>query len=1064
MKKILLLIFSLAVTANVNSQTLPDNWTGDSGIDTYQESTTVHGGTYSCKVVVNTGTQGNCDMRNDEVSVTAGESYTYSFWGYTSEHVKIRSVLEWTGASITYGTGYIAANSGGWIQKTETGTVPSGATGVKIGVRFYDVSGFSAGEIQYIDDFTFESPTGTPVPLMNGDMESWPSSGGPDNPSAFTATTVSTSEIDLSWTRNAALDSVMVVKSYDNTFGAPVDGEYYSAGDTIPGGDTVLCRYLTDTTYQHTGLNQNTTWYYKAWSVDGSANYSSGTTTDATTNKLEPSNHVASFTTGTPGATSIPLSWLDNDGAVAADYFLVMINTTGTFTTPVDGTPQADDTDVSDGSGQVNIAHGDQAYTWSGLSQSTHYYFTIYPYTNSGSAIDFKTDGTVPTTNATTTTANTDLIISEVSDPEDVYRARFVELYNTSTDTIFFNTETWYLVKQSNGGSYSDIELTDTVPPGEAYTVAYNATYFNSSYGTNPDQVSGNITGNGNDGYYLYFGGDESSGTLIDAYGVIDEDGGGTAWEYSDGKAVRKRSVGSPNSTWTASEWLITRPADTKNMTPGQHMNYVTWQGTTDTDWDTKTNWDNGFIPDVSMNVTIPSTANNPVIASSSFAACWDIDVNASATLTIEAASGGQGSLLVGGTPSGNATVKNYVTAGQWHSITAPVSGETAHAYYLGGTLDVWLKGYNEATEDYTYVTSTSTPLGDMKGWMIWVGGSTDTTFSLSGSLRSGPVGSTNNMVCTYDTTGYNFVGNPYTSALDWDATSGWTKTNLENAIYVYNSGNWASYVDGTGVNGGSRYIAMNQGFFVRVDTTGSTFPTNGTLQISRDACVHNSVSFLKSTQTGGENEVLRLKVDNGVLNDETVIRLSENATDGFDGNLDAYKLFSFDTLRPQIYSTANGLMSINSIPPETGTVALDVRGANGDNMTIAATSYNGFAHVYLTDEQEGTTVDLTQENYSFIYSSSITNRFTVAFTVTGIDNKTQPESYFKVVALHKAIRVTQPNPKETIVSVYNLLGQTVATQKIHTTTVTLPVPVAGYYLIRVTDGQHQQTQKIFIR
>ena len=35
-------------------------------------------------------------------------------------------------------------------------------------------------------------------------------------------------------------------------------------------------------------------------------------------------------------------------------------------------------------------------------------------------------------------------------------------------------------------------------------------------------------------------------------------------------------------------------------------------------------------------------------------------------------------------------------------------------------------------------------------------------------------------------TKGFNLVGNPYPSAIDWDAASGWTKTNIDNAVYYF--------------------------------------------------------------------------------------------------------------------------------------------------------------------------------------------------------------------------------------------------------------------------------------
>jgi len=1195
----------------------------------------------------------------------------------------------------------------------------------------------TSGERMLYDDFELNYSSG--------------STSGPDNPTSLLATTISTSEIDLSWTRNSSLDSVMVVWSPDNTFGTPTDGSYYAVDDTIPGGDSVIFRGV-DTTYAHISLTQGTQYYYKAFSLDASTAYSAGVTDDATTFKEEPSNHVSSFAAGTPTSAAIPLTWSDNDGTVVADSFLIMINTTGTFTDPVDGTPQADDLDVSDGSGVVNVAHGDESYTWTGLSQGTHYYFTIYPYTNSGSAIDYKTDGTIPSTDATTTgftttlpysqtfdadlgdcntfsvsgstkewswnstdqaaqmngynsgdleedwlfipginldnysneimtfdtwynygtddadnylklvystdypgtgdptgytwneltfthpsaaqtwtssgdvdlsaitgtavyiafkyhynsgsyrkwevdnisinettilpepsnyptdfaattnsaiaitntwidatgtqvpsgylilikdntgsfttpvdgtpvsndtdlsdgegamnvtngtetyqwtglsfataydfviypytnsgsnidyktdgtaptasattnAANTNLIISEVSDPKDNANGRFVELYNTGSDTIFFNVDDWYLTKQVNGGNFYDIHIAaDTLPPGEAYTIANKISYFNTAYGFDPNMANTNISGNGDDGYYLYYGGNHSSGTLIDAYGVLDEDGTGKAWEYLDGKAVRKRSVGSPNSTWTASEWVITRPADVVNMTPGQHFNYVSWQGTTDTDWDTKANWDNGFIPDVSMNVTIASSSNNPAIATTSFAQCWDLAVDASASLTIASDASGQGGLAVYGTETGNVSVKCYMTTAQWHGIAAPVSGQTANNLYMNGNPDVWLKYYNEADNTYSYITDLGTALGDMKGWMMWVDdvSSTlsDTTFTFTGSLRNGTVSPSESIVRTHTGAdyGYNFVGNPFTSTIDWDDTNGWVKTNIDTAIYVYNNGNWATYANGTGANGGSQYIAMNQGFFVQVKDDGST---SATLTATNAVQVKHTSNFYKSNRADNDISLIRLDISAEGMHDETVVKLMPGATDGYDSQYDAHKLFSFNTNHPQIFSTANGKMSINTLPPETGSVAMDVTGKDGDMMTISMTEQTNVAEVLLVDEATDIQTDLTKNSYSFVYDNTITDRFTLHFGIVGVPSQNEKTNLFRIYSIGNLAFVMIPLNTRANIEVYNLLGQKIAQADNKSGLYSVSLRKGQYYIIKVYNNYGIETKKVLIK
>lgn len=116
----------------------------------------------------------------------------------------------------------------------------------------------------------------------------------------------------------------------------------------------------------------------------------------------EPTNHVLGFTAGTVTSTSIPLTWSNNDGTQAADKFLILVNTTGAFTTPVDGTPVNDDIDLSDNTGAINVVHSAQAYSFTALSPATTYYFKIYPYTNSAANINYKTSATVPSVTIST--------------------------------------------------------------------------------------------------------------------------------------------------------------------------------------------------------------------------------------------------------------------------------------------------------------------------------------------------------------------------------------------------------------------------------------------------------------------------------------------------------------------------------------------------------------------------------------------------------------------------------------------------------------------------------------
>jgi len=169
-------------------------------------------------------------------------------------------------------------------------------------------------------------------------------------------------------------------------------------------------------------------------------------------------------------------------------------------------------------------------------------------------------------------TASNLLFISEVIDPLDVANAKFVELYNADTVAIDFDVVTYFISRQANGTTWGNVKLTGIILPGSAFVIANNQTSFNNCFGFDADQYSGIITGNGNDGYFLYYGGNNTTGVLVDAFGEKDVDGTGTPWEYTDSRAVRNPGIYNPNPVWTAAEWTIIPASNCGDASPGEHI------------------------------------------------------------------------------------------------------------------------------------------------------------------------------------------------------------------------------------------------------------------------------------------------------------------------------------------------------------------------------------------------------------------------------------------------------------------------------------------------------------
>ncbi|HQI42150.1 MAG TPA: T9SS type A sorting domain-containing protein, partial [Ignavibacteriaceae bacterium] len=109
--------------------------------------------------------------------------------------------------------------------------------------------------------------------------------------------------------------------------------------------------------------------------------------------KSEPTNHVTNFAgvLGNPSYYYINLNWNDATGAVTPDGYLIRGSqfSFDSIKVPVDGTP------VANSLFDQNVAQGIQTKTF-GLNSATTYYFKIFPYSNSGANINYKTDDNVP--------------------------------------------------------------------------------------------------------------------------------------------------------------------------------------------------------------------------------------------------------------------------------------------------------------------------------------------------------------------------------------------------------------------------------------------------------------------------------------------------------------------------------------------------------------------------------------------------------------------------------------------------------------------------------------------
>lgn len=133
-----------------------------------------------------------------------------------------------------------------------------------------------------------------------------------DPPSGLTATATNSTVIDLVWTNNGNNDAVMLVANTTNSFDEPINGTSYPVDYVFPSGAVVKYSGI-DGVYSHTGLSGNTTVYYKAYSYDGSTQYSAAITANATTPFGIP------YSENFNASTSYPSGW-SGDMSISATH------------------------------------------------------------------------------------------------------------------------------------------------------------------------------------------------------------------------------------------------------------------------------------------------------------------------------------------------------------------------------------------------------------------------------------------------------------------------------------------------------------------------------------------------------------------------------------------------------------------------------------------------------------------------------------------------------------------------------------------------------------------------
>ena len=428
-------------------------------------------------------------------------------------------------------------------------------------------------------------------------------------------------------------------------------------------------------------------------------------------------------------------------------------------------------------------------------------------------------------------------------------------------------------------------------------------------------------------------------------------------------------------------------------------VQYSNWTGATSTSWTTQSNWEASVDPASGTgDVIIPS---NPGLIYPVATPAPDFTIGTgkvmilrpgaeatlgsltnSGTLRLEEDVTGISSLIFSSYSGNPADIQLFLPGGggvgtyKWHYISSPVTGLAA-TVFSSTTVDLAKYYENLITTDQN------------NGWVAvdgWVylpvpghfGGPTfsnldaghgynhffrnDHTYTFSGIFNTGNVtipldyNSINSAPDYPSAQGFNLLGNPFPSCLDWGQIAATLDPSIGQAIYFNKSGGFASWASGVGTNGGTGTIPPMQGFFVKA------YAKNTSVLLPASARVH-SVTQTRYKKGSEIIPLVRLKLEDLLNSDDAVVRFDVKATAGIDNAFDAYK-FSKTASSVGIWTTTGVAdLSINGLPFPDPIVEIPVSvySSVAGSLKISGSQIDGLENymVTLTDNVNNITIDL---------------------------------------------------------------------------------------------------------
>jgi hypothetical protein len=338
-------------------------------------------------------------------------------------------------------------------------------------------------------------------------------------------------------------------------------------------------------------------------------------------------------------------------------------------------------------------------------------------------------------------------------------------------------------------------------------------------------------------------------------------------------------------------------------------------------------------------------------------------------------------------------------------------------------------------------------------------------------------------------TKGFNLVGNPYPSPLNWDAPVGWTKINIDDALYYFKAsttddygGTYSTYINGISSDGlATAIIPSMQGFFIHVSD--GSYPVTGTFGLNNSVRITDLTHpFLKS---GEKSSLPLLRIgaayaDDTTSTDRMVIYYNEKAQTGFDSDLDALKLMNTDYSVPNLYGIGSDgtKLSIDALPEYQDSlcrIPLGLKTYINNYIVFRIIDIEedlSGKKIFISDLVSGTENDLlnNKEYKVYLEAGEYKNRFflNVSDKITEIPDTSSNNNLFSVYSSHGVVKayINTDRIGSGLLSIYSLTGQVLFTTRISDSGYYEFNPgfKNGIYIVSFVSKIYHDSRKIFIQ